>query len=140
MFAAMAALKRRKTTLNPTTSGICLMMGSLLTRAAESNVRQGVAAVTKKRGTEAPRPCCFTAPQPPAMARQPLPVALPIGAGAPRGNPCARPGGFLPNDLGQVENGCAMVPPPRKKVSHATHSMADRSPVVMARKSNSSGG
>jgi hypothetical protein len=53
MFAAMAALNRRKTTLNPTTSGICLMMGSLLTRAAESNVRQGVAAVTKKRGTEA---------------------------------------------------------------------------------------
>ena len=56
MFAAMAALNRRKTTLNPTTSGICLMIGSLLTRAAESNVRQGVAAVTKKRGTEAPRP------------------------------------------------------------------------------------
>jgi hypothetical protein len=31
MFAAMAALNRRKTTLNPTTSGICLMIGSLLT-------------------------------------------------------------------------------------------------------------
>ena len=62
MFAAMAALNRRKTTLNPTTSGFCLMMGSLLTRAAESNVRQGVAAVTKKRGTEAPRPCSFHRP------------------------------------------------------------------------------
>ena len=50
MFAAMAALNRRKTTLNPTTSGICLMIGSLLTRAAESNVRQGVALSRKSAG------------------------------------------------------------------------------------------
>ena len=33
MFAAMAALNKRKTTLNPTTIGICLMMGLPVTNS-----------------------------------------------------------------------------------------------------------